>query len=138
MLLRNNHSLLSKGDKPLHAELFKCKGAPTDVYVHKPMYQLRAHGKCATLAMAGGGIQYGLQLEDCGEKLAEKREQWFMSGSQKTENATGLYSLKPNFVFDEFRALEGVGVVSSFSDALSFSYTPGGNVSLAVMLELCE
>ena len=39
---------------------------------------------------ADAGIQYGLQLDDC------------------AQNATRLHSLKPAFVFDEFRAKECV------------------------------
>ena len=113
-----HHKLLAKSHKPMHAELFKCNHYPRPH--NETQYQLRAHGKCATLVHAGFGVQVGLQLEDCAKKIAEKREQWF--GTLPLENATRFHSVVPNDNWETGYSLLSVGVVSSYFDALSFSY----------------
>lgn len=134
MFAPNNHSLLVKSKEPLQAELFKCEHGPHDKY--SQLYQLRVHGKCATIVEAGAGLVHGLQLEDCAEKQEQKQEQWFLSG--KAPNATGLRTVMPELVFEKVQGLQGLGLVSSFYDALSYSRYSAGNETLWMMLDECK
>ena len=123
--------LLAKSEKPLHVELFKCEHGPQEKY--SQLYQLRAHGKCATIVEMGAGIVHGLQLEDCAEKLEQKKEQWFLS--RKSPNATSLRTVMPELVFEKVQGLQGLGLVSSSNDALSYSRYSAGNKTLWMMLD---
>lgn len=130
-----HNKLLAKSHKPLHAELFKCNHHPHPER-NVTQYQLRAHGKCATLVHGGFGVQVGLQFENCTEKLAEKREQWV--GAMPIPNATRYYGVVPNDNWEIGDSLLSLGVVSSYFDALAFSYNGIRNdkaVNLALVLD---
>ena len=112
-----NSSLLTKADKPLRAEIFKCDPHPKDSG-GIPLMQLRADGKCATIVHAGFGVEIGIQFESCVKNLSDSREQWFIATQPKKDAPVivGGARLK-----EDGNGLSGPGIVSSYFDALAFS-----------------
>ena len=113
--------LLAKADKPLHAEIFKCNKQPHTEVDNPPLVQLRADGKCATVAEGGFGVQLGVQFADCVKNLTDHREQWF-AGPPALSGNQSVYHVGPIMTKNEGYGLLSMGVVSTFFDALAFSY----------------
>ena len=118
--------LLAKADKPLHAEVFKCNHYPHTKEANGELVQLRAHGQCATITHSGFGVELGLQFDKCADKVSNTTEQWFSTPAP----ITGLdhaHQVVPVSLAKKGKGLLSVGIVSSFADALAFSYAQTRN-----------
>ena len=114
-----NNTLLTKADKALHVEGFQCNHRPHTEVDEPGLGQVRSNGKCMTLVHAGFGVELGLQFEDCVKNLTDTREQW--SVVMAAGNST-LYPVGPVSVKNEGYGLLSMGVVSTYFDALAFSF----------------
>lgn len=114
-----NTSLLTKADKPLHAEIFKCNDYPHTKEDDGHKVQLRADGKCATIVHAGFGVEIGVQFESCAKNLSDSREQWFGAQQLKDDDPVQVV---PISIKERGSGILSFGIVSSYFDALAFSF----------------
>lgn len=126
-----NTSLLSKADKPLHAEIFKCNHYPDPKNNGgAPLAQLRVDGKCAILTHAGFGVENGIKIDECAKNLSSSKEQWIGPSQPKKD---GPISVVPVSLEKDGYGLLSMGIVSSYFDALAFSFNGIRNDNATVL-----
>lgn len=126
-----NSSLLSKADKPLHAEIFKCNHHPDPKNNGgAPLAQLRVDGKCAILTHAGFGVENGIEFDECAKNLSSSKEQWIGPLQPKKD---GPISIVPVSLEKDGYGLLSMGIVGSYFDALAFSFADTANKNATVL-----
>ena len=111
--------LLCKSEDKTEAEVFDCDQQPKTEEDDGKLMQLRVGDKCATVAHGGFGGEVGLQLDDCQGDLKEGKNQWLGAViSDDKKNA----SIVPVDIQEKGYGLLSMGVVSTYFDALAFSY----------------